>query len=153
MTTAMIRSALGALSLVALLVGPVGCAEVDEEGGPVGEAAQAVRFSHLSASPSPINFGTIASGADKTLTITLTNIGELDASNIELDVPPDPYRVFHNPPGYLVADGSSIETQITFAPTSTGVFANNIVFWYRDANPLSPGTLRSLTVPVTGTAN
>lgn len=151
-TTGMLRSTFGALSLVALLVGPLGCAGVVEEGENVGEAEQALRFSHLSASPSSLNFGTMASGADRTVTVTLTNIGELDADFITLAVPPDPYRTYHNPPDDLVASGSSNLTQITFAPTAAGTFADSVVITYRDYSPLTPGTLRTLTIPVTGTA-
>lgn len=151
-TTKMLRSTFGALSLVALLVGPLGCAGVVEEGENVGEAEQAIRFSHLSASPTSLNFGTMAIGTQRTLTVTLSDIGEIDACNITLAVPPDPYRTYHNPPTCIGSGLSSNLTEITFAPETAGTFADSVVISYRDYDPLAPGTLRSLTVPVTGTA-
>ena len=152
-TIGLLRSTLGALALATLLVAPLGCAEIDEEGEVVGEAAQAVGVSQLSISTSRIAFGTIASGTTLTIPITLNNTGLQDAGYITLDVPPDPYRTFHNPPGDIVAGGSSSLTEITFAPLTTGTFERDLEFTYRDSDPLGPGPLRTLIVRVTGTAN
>jgi len=154
--TGLFRSTLGAFALATLLVAPLGCAGVDEEGELVSETAQAVGVSQLSISTSRIAFGTILSGASVTLPITLTNTGLADAEFINLTVPPDPYRVVHNPPTYLDAGLSSSLTQITFAPTSRGAYERDLTFTYRDAAPPGspvPPPLRTLIVRVTGTAN
>ena len=152
-TTGLFRSTLGAFALATLLVAPLGCAGVDEEGEAVGEAAQAVGVSQLSIGTSRVAFGTIASGATVTLPITLTNTGLADADFITLAVPPDPYRTAHNPPMFLGGGLSSSLMQVTFAPTTTGAFERDLTVTYRDYDPLGPGPLRTLTIRVTGTAN
>jgi hypothetical protein len=149
----LIRSTLGALGLVTLLVAPLGCAGVDEEGELVGEAAQALEEPLLVASSSTLDFGTIVQGADVTLGVTLTNTGAGDASFVTLAVPPDPYRTAHNPPTYLGPGEASSVTEITFAPTTIGTFARDIDVTYRGPSGLTPGVLHTLTIHVTGTAN
>ncbi len=67
------RSALGALALATLLVAPLGCAGVDEQGEVVGEAAEALNTPFLVATPSPLAFRTILQGTTSTLSVTLHN--------------------------------------------------------------------------------
>jgi hypothetical protein len=43
--------------------------------------------------------------------------------------------------------------QITFTPTTTGSFSNTIVVTYRGPSGAGLGTLYTLNIPVTGTAN
>jgi HYDIN/CFA65/VesB family protein len=155
--TGLTRSTLGALALVTLLVAPLGCAGVDEEGELVGEVAQAaVPQPSLVNSPTTLAFGTIPVGTMSSLTVTLTNVGAGDASSINVAVPPDPYRVLHNPPTYLDANGGSSNVmEVTFNPATTGSFSREIVLSY--AGPASGGAtappLYSLTIRATGTAN
>jgi hypothetical protein len=151
--TGLIRSTLGAFALAALLVAPLGCGGVDESGELVGEAAEALNTPVLVATPSPVAFGTITHGTTSTLSVTLRNTGDATASSITLAVPPDPYRAAHNPPGYLNTSTASNVMQITFAPRTTGSFSNTIVVTYRGPSGAGLGTLYTLNIPVTGTAN
>lgn len=145
------RTLAGALALTTLLVAPVGCAGIDESGEPVTEVAEALNSPVLVATPSPLAFGTITHGTTLTLAVTLTNTGNAAASLITLAYPPDPYRTAHNPPGDLAAGASSDAMRITFAPTTVGSFSRTIVVTYYD--PGGAGTPRTLSIPVTGTAN
>ena len=154
MISGLTRSTLGALALVTLLVAPLGCAGVDEEGELVGEVAQAaVPQPEIVNSPTQIAFGTIPRGTESTLNVALTNIGVGDASVIDLAVPPDPYRVLHNPPTYLSANEGSNVMQLTFAPTTIGSFSRDIVLSYRGPGDLSVGALHTLTIRVSGADN
>lgn len=142
----LIRSTFGALVLAALLA-PVGCAEVDEKGELVSETAEALCAPLLSASS--VNFGTVARGAASTLSVKLTNKGNARASEITLAVPPDPYRTAQSPLLELGIGASSDAMQITFAPTAAGVFSNTLILTYTDASDPS-GQLYTLEIPVNG---
>lgn len=146
MKSSLARSVLGALALATLLVAPLGCAGVDEQGEPLGEAVEAINTPFLVATPSPLAFRTIAHGTTQTLSVTLQNTGTGDANSITLAVPPDPYRVAHNPPGFIYASTSSSVMQITFAPQAAGSFPTTLVVTYHDV----AGTAYTLNIPVTG---
>src|SRR5690242_13403930 len=123
-----VRSMLGAIGLAALFVAPLGCAGVGESGELVGEAVEALNTPVLAASPSSLDFGTISHNSrGVTLTVTLTNNGDGDASSITAAVPPDPYHNVHNPPGFLEAGDSSNLMQVKFAPTTVGTFTGTAV--------------------------
>jgi HYDIN/CFA65/VesB family protein len=149
MKTSLTRSVLGALALATLLVAPLGCAGVDESGEAVGEAVEALNTPVLVANPSSLAFGTILHGTSSTLAVTLTNTGTVAASAITVALPPDPYRVIHDPPGNLPAGARSSLMQVAFAPSKLGTFSTTIVVNYHD----EAGTLYTLNLPVTGTAN
>ncbi len=144
----LIRSALGALALAALLAGPIGCAEVDENGELVGETAEALSAPLLSASS--VNFGTVTRGSASTLSVKLSNSGCARASGITLAVPPDPYRTARSPITELGIDAMSDAMQITFAPTAAGTYSNTLVVTYTDASDPT-GKVYTLNIPVTGT--
>lgn len=148
MKTSLTRSVLGALALATLLAAPLGCAGVDEQGEPVGEAVEAINTPFLTATPSSLAFRPIVHGTTATLTVSLNNTGTGDASGITLAIPPDPYRAAHNPPGYLTAGTSSNLMQITFAPVTAGSFSTTLVVTYHDA----AGTPYTLNIPVSGSA-
>ncbi len=147
----LIRATLGALALAALLVAPLGCAGVDEEGELVGEAAETFSAPAL-VSSSLVDFGTIERGAVSTLDVTLTNTGGVRAGGINLDVPPDPYRTVRSPVTELGVDASSKVMAIAFAPKTAGVFSSTLVVTYRDAADSSGEKLYKLSIRVTGTA-
>ncbi|MEP7125286.1 MAG: choice-of-anchor D domain-containing protein [Byssovorax sp.] len=152
--SALLRSMLGSLALAALLVAPLGCAGIGEPEEFVGEAAEALNTPVLVASPSSLNFGTISHNSrGVTLTVTLTNNGDGPASSISVAVPPDPYRVTHNPPSDLTAGSSSNLMEITFAPTSVGTFSGTLVVSYRGPSGAGLGTLYTLNIPYTGTGS
>jgi hypothetical protein len=141
----------GPLALTALLIAPLGCAGVDESGENVGDAVEALNTPVLVATPSSLNYGSNPVNSRWiTYSVTLTNTGDGTASNISVALPPDPYRVTHNPPDDLVANGSSNAMQITFAPTAAGTYARTITVLYY--NPGGTGTPHTLSIPVTGTA-
>ena len=145
----LVRSTLGALALAALLVAPLGCAGIDEEGELVGEAEEALSAPVL-VSSSLVDFGTIALGSVSTLNVTLTNTGSARASGITLAVPPDPYRTLRSPLTDLGVEATSDAMQIAFAPTSAGPFSRTLVVTYRSA--ADGEKLSTLSIPVTGTA-
>ena len=145
----LIRSTLGALALAALLVAPLGCAGVDEDGELVDEAAEALS-APLLVSSSSVDFGTVAIGSVSMLNVKLTNIGGVRAGGIKLDVPPDPYRTLHSPVTDLASEASSEVMAISFAPTAAGAFSRTLVVTYRDA--AAGEKLYTLSIPVTGTA-
>lgn len=145
----LIRSTLGALALAALLVAPLGCAQVDEEGELVDEAAEALS-APLLISTSSVDFGTVALGSVSTLNVRLTNVGGVRASGITLAVPPDPYRTLRSPLTDLDVEATSDAMQIAFAPTSAGPFSRTLVVTYRSA--AGGEKLSTLSIPVTGTA-
>lgn len=151
MKTSLARSVFGALALAALLVAPLGCAGVDENGEVVGEAAAALNTPNLVASPVSLGFRTITHGSSSTATVTLFNTGDGAATHITLTLPPDPYIAAHNPPGDLAADHSSNAMQIEFAPTTAGTFTRTLTVTYYDST--GAGTMHTLSIPVTGTAN
>lgn len=146
----LIRSTLGALALAALLVAPLGCAGVDEEGEIVDEAAEALS-APLLVSSSAVDFGAVAIGSTSMLNVKLTNIGGARATGITLAVPPDPYRTLHSPSTDLGIEASSDEMAITFAPITAGAFSRTLVVTYRDA-AAGGEKLYTLSIPVTGTA-
>lgn len=145
----LIRSTLGGLALAALLVAPLGCAGVDEQGELVDEAAEALS-APLLVSASPVDFGTVALGSFSALNVKLTNIGDTRVSGITLAVPPDPYRTLRSPLTDLGVDASSDAMQIAFAPTAAGPFSRTLVVTYNDA--AAPEKVYTLSIPVTGTA-
>lgn len=145
----LIRSTLGSFALAALLLAPVGCAEVDEKGELVGETAEALSAPLLGASP--VNFGTITRGAASTLGVKLTNRGDVRVGEITLAVPPDPYRTAHNPLPELGIGASSDAMQITFAPTAAGPFSSTLVVTYTDASDPAE-KIYTLEIPVSGFA-
>lgn len=147
----LIRSMLGGLALAVLLVAPLGCAGVDEEGELVGEAAEALSAPAL-VSSTLLDFGTIDRGAVSTLNVTLTNTGGARAGGINLDVPPDPYRAVRSPVTELGIEASSKVMAIAFAPQTAGIFSSTLVVTYRDAADSSGKKLYTLSIPVTGTA-
>lgn len=148
-TFALNRSMLGALAMTTLLIGPLGCAGVDESGELVGEAAEALSTPVLVANPSSIDFGTISYRTASTVGVKLTNTGDATAIGITLFVPPDPCRIVHDPVGYLEAGASSNAMQIMFAPTTPGDYSGTFVVQYRGAGG---ETLSTLSIPYTGTA-
>lgn len=148
MKTSLVRSMLGALALATLLVAPLGCAGVDEQGEPVAEAVEALDTPFLVASPSSLAFRTIAHGTSQTITVTLNNTGAGNAVSVTLAVPPDPYRATHNPPGFIYAHTSSNLMQITFAPVTAGSYSGTVVVTYED----TLGTPYTLNIPVSGSA-
>jgi hypothetical protein len=147
----LVRSTFGALALAALLVAPVGCAGIDEEGELVGEAAEALSAPVLISS-SLVDFGTIALGSVSTLNVTLTNAGDARATGITLAVPPDPYRTVRSPLTELGVDATSKVMAIAFSPKAAGAFSSTLVVTYRDASDSSGEKLYTLSIPVTGTA-
>jgi hypothetical protein len=150
MNTSLTRSAFGALVLAALGVASLGCAGVDESGELVGEVAQAdiTTGPVLVASPSTVAFGMIPRGRMSILSVELTNTGAASASSITVGYPPDPYRLMHNPPGYLAAGASSTLMQVAFTPSLVGTFSRTFTVNYRAPDE----TLQTLTIPLTGTA-
>jgi hypothetical protein len=147
----LVRSTLGALALAALLVAPLGCAGVDEEGELVGEAEEALSAPVL-VSNSLLDFGTIDLGSVSTRNVTLTNTGDARASGITLAVPPDPYRTVRSPLTELGVNATSKEMAIAFAPKTVGSFSSTLVVTYHDASDSSGEKLYTLSIPVTGTA-
>jgi hypothetical protein len=147
----LIRSTLGGLALAALLVAPLGCAGIDEEGELIGEAEEALSAPVL-VSSSLVDFGTIALGSISTLNVTLTNTGSARASGITLAVPPDPYRTVRSPLADLGVEGTSKVMAIAFAPKTAGAFSSTLVVTYRDAADSAGEKLYTLSIPVTGTA-
>ena len=148
MKTSLTRSVLGALALATLLVAPLGCAGVDEQGEAVAEAVEALNTPFLVATPSSLAFRPIVHGTSQTITVSLNNTGTGDASGITLAVPPDPCRAAHNPPTYLTAGTASNLMQITFAPVTAGSFSGTLVVTYHDA----AGTPYTLNIPFSGSA-
>ena len=152
-SSVLIRTALGAISLATLLIAPSGCAGVDESAEAVGQAAEALNTPVLVASPSSINFGTVAHGSrGVTLTVQLNNTGDGAASSITLAVPPDPCHVVLNPPSNLAGGGYGT-MQINFAPAAAGTFSGTLNVSYRAPSGSTLGTLYTLSIPYSGSAS
>lgn len=133
--------------MATMLFAPLGCVGADESAEPVGEAAEALNNPVLVATPSPVNFGSVAHGGRSILSVTLSNTGDGKALSITVAYPPDTYRPAHNPPTYLDAGTSSNVMQIQFAPTTVGTFTGTVVVTYYNIT----GVMHTVNIPVTGT--
>lgn len=114
-------------------------------------------YSELAATPSSTNFGSVAVGKSKTLSVTLKNIGKsyangtdpsLTIQRVELvgQYLGDVGMFMAGTPAATLAAGASTTVTVTFSPTSRGIKHAALLVYYNSA--ASP-----LRIPLYGTAN
>ncbi|MDG6101533.1 choice-of-anchor D domain-containing protein [Dactylosporangium aurantiacum] len=98
----------------------------------------------LGATPAALSFGTVPTGANKTLGVSVTNTGTTAVSITGFTAPAAPFTATGFPAaGTTLAAGASVSVSVRYAPTAAGA-ASSAFIVTSDAG--------SVTVPVTGTA-
>jgi|GEM_PF-616703 len=117
----------------------------DNEAIDVTLQAFATSNGELELSPAPFDFGQVAVGESLTLPLTLTNLGELTDSDIEVtnlvvsgaDTYQFQYEPYANP--LIVPAGQSITVDVTFTPAQTGIYNVTLAATHDGTN--SPATV------------
>jgi hypothetical protein len=99
--------------------------------------------SQLQATPSSLNFGSIAVGASANLSLTLTNAGSAPVTNLALTITGD-YAVTVPCTSSTLAPGQSCNVTVSFTPSATGSRPSALIIASSDPN--SP-----INVPLNGT--
>jgi hypothetical protein len=81
----------------------------------------------LSVTPSTLNFGLVAVGANTQSSFTLTNLGGTTLTNGTASIQGGPFRILSGTPFSLPGLGST-NVAVSFSPTNAGSFSNLIVF-------------------------
>jgi hypothetical protein len=102
--------------------------------------------SHLVATPSALNFGSIAIAASANLTLTLTNTGTAPVKNLALTITGD-YAVTVPCSTSTLTPGSSCPVTITFTPTILGPRAGALTLSSSEANSPTIIPLNGTGVP------
>lgn len=97
----------------------------------------------LGANSTLLDFGQVASGGGKTLTLTLTNAGNSDVNITNIVLDGAAFR--HNATNTRVPRGTSLPVTVTFTPTTVGTQTGTLTF-FSDGNP------SNLVVTFSGTA-
>ncbi|MFF5229091.1 choice-of-anchor D domain-containing protein [Dactylosporangium sp. NPDC000521] len=98
----------------------------------------------LGATPSTLSFGTVPTGANKTLGVSVTNTGTSAVTITGFTPPAAPFTATGVPAtGTTLAAGASVSVSVRYAPVASG--AANSTF-------IVTSSAGSVTVPVTGTA-
>ena len=96
----------------------------------------------LRSDPASLDFGEVPVGGNVTLSVSVSNTGATSTSVTSAKAPAAPFRTSSLPAaGTSLATGASVSVPVTFAPTSAGSTASEVVI------SSSTGTVR---VPVTG---
>lgn len=103
------------------------------------------RTGELALSAASLNFGSVKSGNEKTLTVTIFNesCAALLVSNVSM---PSPFFLINNPSSFEIAGNGSRQLAIKFSPTGRGIFTGNLTITSNDRNQSTH------TVQLTGTA-
>ena len=96
----------------------------------------------LAASPTAIDFGTIPTGANKTLSVTIANTGTTAATITSSTAPTSPFTASLPAAGTTIAAGGSIAISVKYAPIAAGPATSSVKI---------TGSTGSVTVAVTGT--
>jgi hypothetical protein len=97
----------------------------------------------ISASPSPVNFGSIFAGTTTTQTLTVTNIGTGSLSISSVTGLSSPFSITSNSClGPILAANQSCQMSVKFAPAGTGPFTDDITIGSND--PVTPSLLVTL---------
>ncbi|MFG2043316.1 choice-of-anchor D domain-containing protein [Dactylosporangium sp. NPDC048998] len=98
----------------------------------------------LGATPSALSFGTVPTGASKTLGVSITNTGTGPVTITSSTAPAAPFTATGLPAnGTTIAAGSSVSVSVKYAPTAAGNQSGSLVI---------ASSAGSVTVPVSGTA-
>jgi hypothetical protein len=100
----------------------------------------------LSISPASLDFGSVAVGLSATMTLSVSNPGNLNVTITKAAPPALPFVVNTPlPEGLVLGPGQSVQVQVTFAPTVADTFNDLYVISSDDGNGAH-------NIPVTGTA-
>lgn len=81
----------------------------------------------LSAGPASLDFGTIPTGANKTLSVTITNTGTTTATVSSTTAPTGPFSASSLPAaGTTIAAGASVAISVKYAPTAAGTATSSV---------------------------
>ncbi|MEV8511851.1 choice-of-anchor D domain-containing protein [Dactylosporangium sp. NPDC051484] len=98
----------------------------------------------LGATPSALSFGTVPTGASKTLGVSITNTGTSPVTITGATAPVAPFSVTGLPAnGTTIAAGASVSVSVKYAPTAAGDQNGSLVV---------VSNAGSVTVPVSGNA-
>jgi hypothetical protein len=108
-----------------LALAAAGCG-ASPESGDLGVAAEAL----LSPSTTSLDFGTVARGSSRTLTVTLTNTGTVNDDITSITSSSPPFTIGTVQP--CVRPGNRVNVPITFAPTTTGTQSGTVTINYTE---------------------
>ncbi|GAA1527679.1 hypothetical protein GCM10009827_050930 [Dactylosporangium maewongense] len=98
----------------------------------------------LGATPSTLSFGTVPTGANKTLGVSVTNTGTSAVTITGFTPPAAPFTATGVPAtGTTLAAGASVSVSVRYAPVASGAASSTFIV---------TSSAGSVTVPVTGTA-
>ncbi|MEU0562216.1 choice-of-anchor D domain-containing protein [Dactylosporangium sp. NPDC006015] len=98
----------------------------------------------LGATPSTLSFGTVPTGANKTLGVSVTNTGTSAVTITGFTPPAAPFTATGVPAtGTTLAAGASVSVSVRYAPVASGAANSSFIV---------TSSAGSVTVPVTGTA-
>ncbi len=97
----------------------------------------------LAASPSPLAFGTIPTGAKSTLSVNIRNTGTTASTITSTRLPAAPFTVALPATGTVIAAGASLAASVTYSPTTAGTNSSSFTI---------TGSTGAVTVTVTGSA-
>jgi hypothetical protein len=97
----------------------------------------------LTASPSPLSFGSINTGASATQNVTLTNTGNSSVSVSQISISGAGYSAAGFALPVTLAAGQSTSFSVTFAPTTTGNLSGSVTV-------TSNATNSPLAIPLSG---
>jgi hypothetical protein len=99
--------------------------------------------SNLTANPSSVSFGDVATGNSSTRSVTVTNASASGVSVSNVSISGAGFSASGVPAGLVLAPGESAALNVTFAPTSTGKVSGNVVI-------SEEAFLTSATIPLSG---
>ena len=98
----------------------------------------------LGATPSALSFGTVPTGANKTLGVSITNTGTAAVTITGFTAPAAPFTATGFPAsGTTLAAGASVSVSVRYTPVTAGT---------QNSSFIVTSSAGSVTVPVTGTA-
>ncbi|MGC1450281.1 MAG: choice-of-anchor D domain-containing protein [Candidatus Sulfotelmatobacter sp.] len=136
----------GALVLLVGLTFLVGCQGVSAAGS--SSQQQSSTLSLLSAS---LDFGSVAAGSSKTLTVSATNSGAASLTVSSASISTKYYSLISPSLPITVAAGQNITISIKFAPNAAGAFNATLAVTSVASNTVASSTATNLTLSGTGT--